>query len=80
MRYQEPGKRPRDEYHLTPAGDDLLMVVLAMTQWGDKHLQQTGRGPLTFTDRQSGNAVCVVVTDATQAATIAPRDVEIRRT
>ena len=61
--YQEPGKRARDEYRLTAAGEDLLPVHLAMSQWGDKHLQKGGRGPLCFVDRESGNRVGVIVTD-----------------
>jgi DNA-binding HxlR family transcriptional regulator len=27
---------PRFEYHLTPAGDELLPVLLALSQWGDR--------------------------------------------
>ncbi len=28
---------PRHEYHLTPAGLDLLPVVLALKEWGERH-------------------------------------------
>src|SRR6478752_6747485 len=31
--YQEPGNRVREEYHLTPAGEDLLPVLLSLMQW-----------------------------------------------
>lgn len=75
--YQEPGKRARDEYQLTAAGEDLLPVYLAMSQWGDKHLQN-GRGPLCFVDRESGNRVGVIVTDDPNAATVSAGDIEIR--
>ena len=75
--YQEPGKRARDEYHLTPAGEDLLPVYLAMSQWGDKHLQN-GQGPLSFVDRESGNKVSVVVTADDDAALLDPQEIEIR--
>ncbi|WP_328856108.1 helix-turn-helix transcriptional regulator [Williamsia herbipolensis] len=40
--YQEPGSRPRHEYVLTDKGRDLLPVVLAMMEWGDRHLQPQG--------------------------------------
>ncbi|MDR3664374.1 MAG: helix-turn-helix domain-containing protein [Mycobacterium sp.] len=76
--YQEPGKRARHEYHLTPAGEDLLPVYLAMSQWGDKHLQN-GQGPLTFVERDSGNKVSVVVTADPDASGIDPHGIEIRR-
>ncbi|MFJ4466775.1 winged helix-turn-helix transcriptional regulator [Streptomyces sp. NPDC089424] len=35
--YQEPGSRPRQSYHLTAAGSDLLIVLGALQQWGDRH-------------------------------------------
>ncbi|MGW3729464.1 winged helix-turn-helix transcriptional regulator [Streptomyces sp. F001] len=35
--YQEPGSRPRQSYHLTAAGSDLLVVLGALQQWGDRH-------------------------------------------
>ena len=40
--YQEPGARTRHEYVLTPAGTDLLPVVIALFEWGQAH---TGRKP-----------------------------------
>src|SRR5215469_998146 len=36
--YQEPGARPRLGYKLTPAGEELLVVLAALQQWGDEHL------------------------------------------
>src|SRR5262252_2889792 len=33
-RYQEPGARPRLAYKLTPAGEELLVVLGALQQWG----------------------------------------------
>jgi DNA-binding HxlR family transcriptional regulator len=38
---------PRTDYHLTPAGQDLVPVVSALTQWGLKHIPGTrvGIGP-----------------------------------
>jgi DNA-binding HxlR family transcriptional regulator len=36
--YREPGQRTRYEYVLTSAGSDLLPVLLALWQWGDKYL------------------------------------------
>jgi DNA-binding HxlR family transcriptional regulator len=38
--YQEPGSRTRHEYVLTPAGTDLLPVVIGLFEWGQTH---TGR-------------------------------------
>jgi DNA-binding HxlR family transcriptional regulator len=36
--YQVPGSRSRFEYHLTPAGRELQVVLGALQQWGDEHL------------------------------------------
>jgi len=36
--YQEPGSRVRFDYHLTPAGDELRVVLGSLQQWGDEHL------------------------------------------
>ena len=43
--YQEPGKRERFEYRLTPKGRDLLPVVIALKQWGERHYADP-RGPV----------------------------------
>ncbi|WP_172835153.1 winged helix-turn-helix transcriptional regulator, partial [Mycobacterium gordonae] len=75
--YQEPGRRARDEYHLTPAGKDLLPVFLSLVQWGDKHLQN-GRGPLRFVDATSGRALGVRIADESGALVQDSDDVEIR--
>jgi DNA-binding HxlR family transcriptional regulator len=36
--YQVPGSRARSEYVLTDAGYDLLPVLSALNDWGDRHL------------------------------------------
>ncbi|MET7297209.1 helix-turn-helix domain-containing protein [Streptomyces griseoloalbus] len=46
--YQEPGRRTRHEYVLTEAGLDLQPVLLALMQWGDRHLPRPGGPPLTL--------------------------------
>lgn len=35
--YREPGTRSRFGYHLTPAGEELRVVLGALQQWGDAH-------------------------------------------
>lgn len=74
--YQEPGRRARDEYRLTEAGEDLLPVFLSLMQWGDKHLQD-GRPPLSFVESGTGRAVRARVT-ADPAPEAASDDIEIR--
>jgi DNA-binding HxlR family transcriptional regulator len=40
--YQEPGQRTRHAYQLTDKGADLLPVLAALMQWGDRWQQKHG--------------------------------------
>jgi DNA-binding HxlR family transcriptional regulator len=40
--YREPGQRTRCEYVLSPAGHDLMPVVLGLLQWGAAHSPKGG--------------------------------------
>jgi DNA-binding HxlR family transcriptional regulator len=40
--YQEPGQRTRMAYRLTDKGAELLPVLVALMQWGDRWLQDAG--------------------------------------
>ncbi|MFJ7955590.1 winged helix-turn-helix transcriptional regulator [Streptomyces sp. NPDC096319] len=74
--YREPGQRARDEYRLTPAGEDLLPVFLSLVRWGDAHLQD-GRPPLAFVEAGTGRPLSVRVT-ADPAPDPPSDDIEIR--
>ncbi|MER7948731.1 helix-turn-helix domain-containing protein [Streptomyces sp. NPDC096079] len=74
--YREPGQRARDEYRLTPAGEDLLPVFLSLVRWGDAHLQD-GRPPLAFVEAGTGRPLNVRVT-ADPAPDPPSDDIEIR--
>lgn len=51
--YRERGSRERHEYRLTEAGRDLFPVLLALRNWGDRHLG--GPGPaVTYRHRDCG--------------------------
>jgi DNA-binding HxlR family transcriptional regulator len=75
--YQEAGRRARDEYRLTEAGEDLLPVFLSLLQWGDKYLQN-GHPPLSFVDAGSGRMVGVRVTSDLDEYAEQPVQIEIR--
>jgi DNA-binding HxlR family transcriptional regulator len=77
-RYQEPGRRARDEYRLTEAGEDLLPVFMSLVQWGDTYLQD-GPAPLSFVDADSGQTVEVRVTADTDGRAMRSEDIRIRR-
>lgn len=79
MPYREPGKRVRDEYRLTEAGEDFLPVFMSLVQWGDTYLQD-GPAPLSFVDADTGRAVGVRVTTDADAPGKRSGDIRIRRT
>jgi DNA-binding HxlR family transcriptional regulator len=76
--YQEPGRRARDEYRLTDAGEDLLPVFMSLVRWGDTYLQN-GEAPLSFVDADSGQTVEVRVTADTASPVMRSADIQIRR-
>lgn len=55
--YREPGSRERLEYRLTEAGRDLLPVVTALREWGDKHAPPDGGPPAALRHRECGGEV-----------------------
>jgi DNA-binding HxlR family transcriptional regulator len=76
--YREPGRRARDEYRLTAAGEDLLPVFIALVQWGDTHLQAEP-APLSFVDANTGQTLGVCVTADTGTPKMRSADIQIRR-
>ncbi|HEX5252438.1 MAG TPA: helix-turn-helix domain-containing protein [Mycobacterium sp.] len=76
--YQEPGKRARDEYRLSEAGEDFLPVFMSLVQWGDTYLQDSP-APLSFVDADTGRAVGVRVTTDTGTPGKRSADIRIQR-
>ena len=59
--YRQPGARTREEYVLTPAGAELMPVLLALMQWGDRHLAGQPGPPLLVSHAGCGAAAGVEV-------------------
>jgi DNA-binding HxlR family transcriptional regulator len=76
--YQEQGRRARDEYRLTEAGEDLLPMFMSLVQWGDTYLQNEPP-PLSFVDADTGQTVEVRVTADTDSRMMRSADIRIRR-
>lgn len=55
--YQMPGSRARSEYTVTPAGLDLLPVLAALTDWGDRHLVTDDRTDVVYRHTGCGGRV-----------------------
>lgn len=79
--YREGKARVRHEYRLTARGAELALPLIALMQWGDRHLQAEP-SLLSIQDRKSGQPLRVaLVTPAGEAVrpeevvyTITPRD------
>ncbi len=54
--YREPGQRTRQRYRLTEKGRDLLPVLVALMQWGDRWVDERG-GPVQLRHRDCGEPV-----------------------
>ncbi|MCC4317652.1 winged helix-turn-helix transcriptional regulator [Streptomyces malaysiensis] len=61
--YQEPGSRHRLSYHLTPAGEELRIVLAAIQQWGDRHRPRPSGPSALRRVRSTGEAVSVGFVD-----------------
>ncbi|OPC78891.1 transcriptional regulator [Embleya scabrispora] len=75
--YREDGGRTRDEYVLTDMGRELFPVIVALMQWGDRHLQG-GTAPLHYVDHETGVPVHVELRTET-GDTLELEQVGIRR-
>ncbi|RKS77399.1 DNA-binding HxlR family transcriptional regulator [Motilibacter peucedani] len=76
--YQEAGARLRESYHLTPAGEELRLVLGALQEWGDRHLPIEG-GPVARAVTRDGVPVHVAFADDACAAHPAPEVEFVRR-
>jgi DNA-binding HxlR family transcriptional regulator len=54
--YREPGQRTRHGYRLTEKGADLLPVLVALMQWGDRWLAPAG-APVQLSHHGCGETV-----------------------
>lgn len=61
--YRAPGMRARMDYHLTPAGVDLRLVLGALQQWGDAHLRPGAPPAAVRRDRRTDGEVHVAFVD-----------------
>lgn len=77
--YQEPGRRARCAYRLTPAGRELQVVLGSLQQWGDEHLPPPGGPTVARRDRRTGRPLHLGFVDDEGHEVTLP-DVEFART
>lgn len=59
--YREPGRRTRNEYHLTEKGLDLYPAMIALLKWGDRYRARPEGPSVLVTHRGCGEPVAAVV-------------------
>lgn len=67
--YQVAGQRTRYAYHRTEAGQELLKVLIALQEWGDKYLPSGQPPPFVAARRDSGNRIGISLIDTDGALT-----------
>lgn len=73
--YRLPGQRPRHEYRLTTKGLELYPLLVALAEWGDRHLADPEGPPVEFTHRGCGAPVVVRLECTDGHALGGPREV-----
>lgn len=61
--YREAGQRTRHAYTLTPSGQELKLLLVALQQWGDEHLPSTEPLAVLPVTRDGHERVHVVFVD-----------------
>jgi DNA-binding HxlR family transcriptional regulator len=74
--YQEPGQRRRREYRLTEKGWDLFPVLVALMQFGLKHLSADGADAWQVQHKACGHPVVAEVRCSFDSEVLTPRDTQ----
>lgn len=75
--YREPGSRARMEYRLTDKGRELMHVLLALMQWGDRHQADPEGPPVVARHAECGRDMRVGLTCSGGHIAEGPDDVEL---
>ncbi len=67
----------RFAYSLTDKGASLGTVMIAMFQWGNAHLYQTGESPIIIRERATGKPVKKITVEAHDGSELQMTDLEI---
>jgi len=67
----------RYEYALTPMGKDLVTVVTALRQWGDRWVFGEGKEPLVVNDRRTGRPIPALRLRGEDGEPLRARDLEL---
>lgn len=69
---------PRFEYQLTARGKDLITVITALRQWGDRWIFGEGKEPLLVLDRETGKPIARLAIRREDGRRVPARDLVIK--
>lgn len=67
----------RHEYKLTSMGRDLFPTLIALTQWGDRWLHESG-APVKFVERATGEEIAKVAIQTKQGRELDARELALK--
>ena len=67
----------RHEYVLTRKGKDMMPLLVALTQWGDRWVFGVDNEPVIFRDRENGQPIAPVKVFSSRGEALRPRDIMI---
>jgi DNA-binding HxlR family transcriptional regulator len=68
----------RMEYHLTAKGWDLMPILVALMQWGDKWRPDPENTEVQFLDKRDHQPIAPIVVTAADGRPLSPQDMEVR--
>lgn len=68
----------RHEYILTSKGKDMMPLLVALTQWGDKWVFGENNVPVLFLDRELGEPISPVQVYSAKGEALRPRDIMVK--
>jgi DNA-binding HxlR family transcriptional regulator len=71
--YDSGRGRTRTEYRMSESGWELRNVLIALREWGDRHLLGEGNEPLVLVDRTTGHGVRLQLVDEQTGEVVEPR-------
>jgi DNA-binding HxlR family transcriptional regulator len=67
----------RHEYILTSKGKELMPLLIALTQWGDKWIFGENAEPVIFMDRENREPIAKINVYSSQGTQLRPRDIMV---
>lgn len=78
-REDAPDGSAYQHYVLTPQGQSLFPVVVALRQWGEQHLFAAGEPHSQLIDRRTGKPLLPLRVQGKDGMAVSPEDTEVRK-